>query len=321
MFSHLTGRNGDHLLFQAARRLSNFGVRQGSRNGDVISHPGPFAVETLNPVERVMFNPWRKINPFLHLVDGLSILSKVDSVIPLADIADRFYTFSDDGQTLRGHYGARLHEQFSEVVMMLNQEPGNRRAVLSIWEAERDLGIVSRDIPCNLMAVPRIIDDTMHLTVFNRSNDLFWGMLGANIVQFSFLLEYLSASTQTRVGTLTQISTNAHIYTGFGPGKNLQSIPDAVSTEYDTGEVYSTPLATLSPEVTLEDANVLMSLLTARAPINPSQFTSHFFQSVVVPMVHAHREHKKGDTQAVDILPETNNDWIVAARRWLNRRA
>lgn len=322
MLIHVLGRNVDHILPNAVEELLLYGTKQTSRNGDVRSYAGTFITEVTCPQERVLFNPWRKINPFLHLIDGLSILSRVDSVVPLMDTVNRFRQFSDDGETLRGHYGKRLAHQLGLAIQMLLEQPDSRRVVLSIWEAQKDLGTESRDIPCNLMAVPRLVDGKLNLTVFNRSNDLFWGMLGANIVQFSFLQEYLAASLKVGMGTLTQISTNAHIYTGFGPGKDISGLTKTVSDEYLTGTVRPMDLVGLHHPSVIEDANTLMRLLAAREPLKPNVFFSAFFQLVVEPMVTAHREHRKGDTQAVDILPSnSNNDWIVAGRRWFQHRA
>ena len=128
----ITGRNVDDILSLAAEDLLSNSIVQQTRNGRVQSYPGVFATQVDTPWERVLFNPWRKINPFLHLVDGLSILSRIDSVKPLGDIVKRFYEYSDDGVTLRGHYGRRLADQIPLALDLLNEDALSRRVVMKV---------------------------------------------------------------------------------------------------------------------------------------------------------------------------------------------
>ncbi len=58
------------------------------------------------------------------------------------------------------------------------------------------------------------------MTVFNRSNDLHWGLHAVNIPQFGILLEYLAARLGVAVGTQTHISQSLHIYLD-GPAKEI----------------------------------------------------------------------------------------------------
>lgn len=53
----------------------------------------------------------------------------------------------------------------------------------------------------------------LNMTVFNRSNDLIWGTLGANVVHFSVLQEYMAARLGVKVGVYNQVSNNLHVYT------------------------------------------------------------------------------------------------------------
>jgi thymidylate synthase len=56
----------------------------------------------------------------------------------------------------------------------------------------------------------RVLD----IMVTNRSNDLLWGLLGANYVQFSMLQEYLAACIGVEVGKYHHMSNNLHVYDG-----------------------------------------------------------------------------------------------------------
>jgi thymidylate synthase len=52
----------------------------------------------------------------------------------------------------------------------------------------------------------------LDMTVFNRSNDLIWGALGANYVHFSFLQEFMALAIGVPMGTYHQVSSNTHVY-------------------------------------------------------------------------------------------------------------
>jgi thymidylate synthase len=143
-------------------------------------------------------------------------------------------------------------DQLSLIVGHLRASPHSRRAVLSMWNVEDDLLKVdsSKDVCCNLAATfqvgmgvcpacngrgysheregetimvrppceacggkPHDVPRYLNMTVFNRSNDLIWGMLGTNAVHFSILLEYLAARLGLEAGKYHQITANLHAYT------------------------------------------------------------------------------------------------------------
>jgi hypothetical protein len=284
--------------------LKMWGIREETRNGPVISMRTPVMVHTTLPMRRVLMCPKRKANPFLFLLDGLSILSRVPFVKPFADIVPRFREYSDDGVTLRAHYGRRLADQIPEAIQMLREQQNSRRVTMAIWNPNDDLGTESRDIPCNVHVNLRIVGGCLDLTVFNRSNDLFWGMLGANIVQFSFLLEYIAAKVGVRPGVLTQVSTNLHAYTGFGPGK---------------GDMTFTNVKPLAPTVPLDTKDLVQDLdamfmrlnMPGKPYFDPGDSDNAFLSNVVFPMLAAWHEK---DLSILEGFPDC--DWFEAARMY-----
>lgn len=318
---HLNYRNVNSALPDLVDVVLEQGVLMGSRNGEVLTVPNPITVTTINPWERVCLNPKRKSNPFLFLLDGLSTLSHVDLVAPLAKIVPRMVDFSDDGVTLRGHYGSRLYDLIPTAIEMLAKDEFTRRCVMSIWDNSEDLDADSKDIPCNIMVIPRVVDRArdykntakeLDLTVVNRSNDLFWGMMGANVVQFSFVQEFMAKALGIGVGHLSQMSTNLHFYTGFGPGQKVEiKTPrkNSVNPFFWTPGIYP-------PHVPIDFGvggfrtfqNEVNDIMIWRADKGPEPEPSSFFlASVVIPMMRAW--DKKS---AVDLVGDT--DWFVAAR-------
>jgi hypothetical protein len=302
---HLYYENVNHALYTlpAMMAFAPDILTEESRNGPVLSWPAPVTLTTTKPTERVCFCPIRRCNPFLFLLDGLSILIRDDRVAPLAQIAPRFLQYSDNGVDLRGHYGKRLFRQISRAVQMLMEDHTTRRVTMSIWDWTADLAIQSKDIPCNVHVNLRIINGALDLTVFNRSNDLFWGMIGANIVQFSFLQEFMANAIGVQVGNLHQISTNLHIYTEFGPGKGNQLMKfSPPPKEYP-------PVRVLNVTGLRDELLRLWGELAEDQPISAA-YDNPFMADIVIPMMLAWQN--KDPSYIGGIW-----DWHVAGRQYL----
>lgn len=297
---HLQYESVNHAISVLPHHIMQRGVEENTRNGKVVSYPLPLTITTSRPMERVLLCPRRRANPFLFLLDGLSILSSVNLLKPFTDIVPRFKNYSDDGVTLRGHYGKRLFHQIPNAIKMLKIDPTSRRVSMAIWNSHEDLGTESRDIPCNVQVNLRIVDGALDLAVFNRSNDVMWGLLGANIVQFSFLQEYIARGVGVPVGRLHQISTNAHIYTDFGPGQGVLDFTHVI------------PYPMIVPLDTWYLPNELNMMFLALAEDKPLPDTENMFLlQVVYPMIEA---WQKKDLAVLGYYPDC--DWFHAARMY-----
>ena len=86
----------------------------------------------------------------------------------------------------------------------------------SIWDATTDLPSnhgtpASDDIPCNVMAMPKIRHGRLEWMEVARSNDLFLGV-PHNVVQFTSLQEILSGWLGLMPGAYVQLSDSLHAY-------------------------------------------------------------------------------------------------------------
>jgi thymidylate synthase len=283
-------------------------VNDESRNGGVLRIDEPVTITYTNPLERVLFNEARDVNPFAVLYEALYMLAGRNDVAPLAYYTKQFNEYSDDGFTLNAAYGWRWRhsaqtgdiggvqgkevidpiDQLDVIVKHLKAQPNSRRAVLSMWNVEDDLlkiggfgnrarcrtchgaggqvrrnketGEVhgrlsyndelvtcpgcngtgwtdepaSKDVCCNLEVMfslrnemwgSKLIEHpdrrlqevdnivrVLDMTVTNRSNDLVWGLLGANYVTFSVLQEYMAARIGCGVGRYHHFTNNLHCY-------------------------------------------------------------------------------------------------------------
>ncbi len=225
----ITGRNVNTVYAQAVNLVRTKGVLQPSRGGDVLAVPEPVVLVTERPQERVLLDPRRDANPFFHFFEALWMLAgRRDATFLNRFVRDFSERFAEDDGDQWGAYGYRWRQHFDNtqsytqkaldqldyVVRRLRADPLDRRVVIAMWDPNHDVEMDTRDLPCNTHIYPRIVNGALDLMVCCRSNDVVWGACGANAVHFAFLQEYLAGRIGVGVGTLRQMTTNLHGYTG-----------------------------------------------------------------------------------------------------------
>lgn len=186
----------------------------------------------LNPYRRCVGGLGRDINIFFLLAEAMWIFSGRKDVRFLTYFNAKMADFSDYGEVFHAPYGFRLRhagvrseDKFTEenlhaaqgsdqiacAVRVFSNNPNSRQVVLSIWNHDFDLGIASKDIPCNDMVMLKIRNGKLITTIQNRSNDLHWG-LPTNLFQFSFLTEMIAGILGIELGTQTHNSQSLHLY-------------------------------------------------------------------------------------------------------------
>ncbi len=332
----IQGRNAHSILPEALYQMRTHGVNRDSRNGPVLKFPGPATIHYACPTERVVFWGERDCNPFFHLMESLWMLSGRNDVSYLSQFVPRMASYSDDGKTFHGAYGHRWRQHFMTdqldlVVEALKKNPDDRRCVVQMWDSRTDLGFEGKDFPCNTQVVFSVNEGSLDMSVFNRSNDLVWGALGANAVHFSFLQEYMAARIGVPVGHYWQISNNMHLYLEQHEGL-MHSLGDRAEEFYQfrtgkddpyaTGEVKPFPLMSISPEQWELELEVFMHFPDSTGLTDP------FFREVARPLFFAHRTFKqmkdagldRYDCAAEHLELCAASDWKKAAEEWLLRR-
>lgn len=194
------------------------------------------AITLWNPLEMVPLVHGRHANHFGMLAEALWVLSDVNESELIGIWNSQLTKFSDtpDGK-LYGAYGPRMimgNDQIEEAVNVFERDGlGSRQVVISILNPD-DVGVVTKDYPCNVMIMFKIRGphedaelnlETAHLnmTVINRSNDIHWGLFGVNFPQFALLQNYLAYRIGVKVGVQTHLSDSMHLYLESEPHKAI----------------------------------------------------------------------------------------------------
>jgi thymidylate synthase len=267
-------------------------------------------------------------------------------------------------------------DQLDVLVSHLKANPWSRRAVLQMWNVEDDLLKLdsSRAVCCNTHAyfavepgtcracegrgkiepwtdpacntpgnvcpacegLPHDVPRTLNMTVCNRSNDLVWGLCGANAVHFSVLQEYLAARLGLEVGVYHTLTNDLHAYTARWEPEEWLSYyssvrdlfhPDFCKAPYD---LYK-PAEDWQPFPLVRNPAAFETELPRfverhSGPGGLEGVDHHdepFFRDVARPLCRAFHHHKRGEHGAalVSARGVAADDWRIAAEGWLGRRA
>lgn len=218
----ISGRTADDVWRRAARLFEHGGParEQPSRGGSTLEvlHVGLTVEE---PRERWVVSRSPAINPAFAMVEAFWIASgRRDAALPLF-FNPRLSRFCGAGPEYHGAYGYRMRahfglDQLDRIYRVLDAAPHTRQAVLQMWDPKSDLpdcaGVPSnQDIPCNVLAMPKVRDGRLEWLQVLRSNDLFLGV-PHNIVQFTILQEILAGWLGIPTGEYHQVSDSLHVY-------------------------------------------------------------------------------------------------------------
>ncbi len=309
--------------------LKAAGQREESRNGGVIVAPGPVVTEYFRPQERVLFNEKRDCNHVFHLMEAIWMLggqNKIDFLLPFNS---KFGQYAETNGKVHGAYGYRWrnafgNDQIIEVVAELTENPNSRRAVMAMWDPDKDLGADKRDLPCNTHIYFDLRDDKLNMTVCNRSNDILWGCYGANVVHMSMLQELIACWLKKPMGMYRQFSNNFHAYSDNAQVAEFLLSPPMDEDWYSRKEpigdgVVPYPLIDYG-----KGDNPLLFLDECTKFCENPDFkpTSSFLYEIARPLRSIYLSRKAGVTGWRDVLyaMPSHNDWVVATRQWCDRR-
>lgn len=230
-----------------------------------------------------------------------------------------------------------LTDQLKIIIKRLKEKPDDRRCVLQMWNVEDDLLKIgtSLDVCCNVsvffsirrefegMAAgpnhPTLSPGTslekryLDMTVTNRSNDMIWGLLGANVVHFSYLLEYMAEQIGVQVGHQYHFTNNLHVYTdtnsGWKPEQWLK-----------VGEIVYYRDTILPTQLGIVDDEDLKNIVSDKE--RTYRLRNDYLLETVLPALQAFSCHKLRDYRsALQYCSEIDSpDWKIACTEWIERR-
>lgn len=213
----------------------------------------------------------------------------------------------------------------------------------------------SKDVCCNLNVMFSVREDgcypngdprgvpckVLDITVTNRSNDLIWGLLGANYVCFSVLQEYVAAHLGVEVGRYHHFTNNLHAYSwNWKPEEWLLWYDKAGSNDYPQWDEYhdytcgmhnphgpDRPMSIIPLVRNPEAFDREIIHIVNQFDGNPertmhTEYTEPFLRNVALPMFAAHKAHKEKDREGVLRWCKAiqADDWRIACTNWITRR-
>jgi thymidylate synthase len=314
--------NVNELFTDMLWRFKTSGVEVQTRNGPALRIDEPVLTTIIEPTERVLFFAERDANPIFHLMESIWMLAGRDDVTFLQQFNSTIGQFSDDGVRFNAAYGHRMRKHFGfdqlkEVIKHLKKDPNSRQAVIQLWDAS-DFNKSTKDKACNTQMVFAIVNGALDLTVFNRSNDFWWGYCGANPVHFSIIQEFVAIALELPVGQYFTVSNNLHLYTElYNAMPYVENPPSSdVFDAYSNGVVQAHMLYQGDWELFLHECESFCN-----DPFKKGGFVNGFFEFVAQPMamVSYERKHKISDGSAwADKI--VSSDWKLATQQYIMNR-
>jgi hypothetical protein len=331
------------MLFRQADCVRRIAPRNGESTLEILE---PVCTVYANPLERVMFHPLRDANPFFHFFEALWILSGANDVSWIEQFLPRMAEYSDDGKVFHGAYGQRMRavvekdaqvDQLLTVIETLKANHDTRRAVVALWQPLDDAGYDGKDMPCNCTVTFKVRDGKLNMHVFNRSNDMLWGAYGANVVQFSTIMEFVAAMVGVPVGTYYHTTDCLHVYENplwqrcrhvqlneVDPYQEALLWP-VLDEDQPFGQVKPYPLVSHPESFDIElkhFVNYAYSAVRMGQYVQNMEYENTYFDNVATPLLNTFIAHKLGrKAVAEDRLTHCQaSDWQLAARLWLARR-
>lgn len=144
-------------------------------------------INDLHPKVRHWWKPWADVNGFLP---------------------------NNYSRQFRDFYGiSNSVDQIDYLVNTLKKHPFSRRSVITTWNTADMLDDNTPITNCHGSLIQLFVepDDTVHMTMYQRSSDMLLG-LPHNWIQYWALLMYLAERSNRKVGSFIWIGGDCHIY-------------------------------------------------------------------------------------------------------------
>lgn len=316
----IIGNSAPELYENALNKVPLWVREDNSRNGPVLRVQGPVILELYNPLQRVLFDPVRMANPYFHVMEFIWMMSGDNSTRWISQFNKGFKNYAESNGLHHGAYGHRWREHFGHDQLLgavdeLRRDPESRRVVLSMWDPSSDQGRGVKDVPCNTHIYLDTVDDRLNMTVCNRSNDLFWGMLGSNLVHMTLLQELLATAIGVGVGVYRVFTNNLHVYPGMPRFHELWNQRYSPNLYH-----HSMPVLEHFPVLNSGMPDALQTFLDecyAFIHEPKEKYESQWLEHVAVPMYHEYMARLDDNDESVDwVTTIADGAWRKACGLW-----
>lgn len=167
----------------------------------------------LNPKDKVITTPERKFKVDYADFEYTWYKSGNRDAAEIAERAKIWKNMMIPGTTeANSNYGHfwQLNNQLDRTIQELKTNPQSRRAIVVHYDLH-ELDRYKYDTPCNVVLSFYIKDSKLHLSVFARSIDLWYGY-GNDQYTFAKLMEEVSDILNIEVGQMHWSIVNLHLY-------------------------------------------------------------------------------------------------------------
>jgi thymidylate synthase len=169
-----------------------------------------------NPLDNIITNKERKFNIKYAEAEWEWYMSGNPDIEKLGEIYGKipviWKRMANDLGKVNSNYGYQWqrNDQIGYVAKKLIADPNTRQATISIYDG-KEHNIYSKDTPCTYAIQFTVLNSTLHMSVYMRSNDLWFGFC---IDQYCFSMMHLMMSKMTGydVGTYYHHAHNLHLY-------------------------------------------------------------------------------------------------------------
>jgi thymidylate synthase len=169
-----------------------------------------------NPIDNIITNKERKFNIEYAKAEWKWYLSGDRSINKLGEIYGKippiWKRMADSKGDVNSNYGYQWerNNQLDKVVAILIENPNTRRATISIYDG-KEINDYNRDTPCTYAVQFTILDNKLNMSVYMRSNDLWYGFC-IDQYCFSMLQQHVAERLSMQVGSYYHHAHNLHLY-------------------------------------------------------------------------------------------------------------
>ena len=169
-----------------------------------------------NPSDRVIKNVERKWSADYAEAEWQWYLSGDRDIAKLGEIYGKipeiWKRMANEDGLVNSNYGWQWmrEDQLSKVINILRDEKDTRQAAISIYDG-KEMYMYEYDTPCTYAIQFTIIDGELCMSVYMRSNDLWYGFCNDQY-QFSQLQELVASMLGIEMGWYYHHAHNMHLY-------------------------------------------------------------------------------------------------------------